>query len=158
MLPLDGGEALSSGEKLALDFFTNALSSHQRLFIVPATNNILQRLARNPRYTSAIRHFLDSVEVIKATRYFKRWARRLRGYNFTPEDANVIALATFGSDHSGSLFGMDLIVTQDQPMITNWQARYKEIKKHLDAMITQLPSPYHEARLPDIRRPEEIIF
>jgi hypothetical protein len=92
-IKLDGGEALSSGEKLALDFFTNALSSHQRLFIVPATNNILQRLARNPRYTDAIRHFLDSVEVVKATRYFKRWSRRLRGYNFTREDANVIALA-----------------------------------------------------------------
>jgi hypothetical protein len=61
--------------------------------------------------------------------------------------------------HSGSLFGMDLIVTQDQPMITNWQTRDEEIQKHLDAMISQLPSPYHEARLPNIRRPEEeIIF
>lgn len=157
-IKLDGGEPLLNPEKLALDFFTHALSSHQRLFIVPATNNILQRLARNPRYTDAIRNFLNNVEVVKATPYFKRWARRLRGYNFTREDANVIALATFGTDQKGSLFGMELVVTQDQPMITNWQARHKEIQKHLHAMISQLPSPYNEARLPNIWRPEEIIF
>lgn len=158
LLKQSKGEALRTEEKFASDMFKSATGTTRRLFIVSATANILLRLSSSPEHTVAIRHFLDNVEVAKATPYFKRWARRLRGYNFTREDANVIALATFGTDQKGLLFGMELVVTQDQPMITNWQARHKEIQKHLDAMISQLPSPYNEARLPNIWRPEEIIF
>lgn len=158
LLKQSKGEALRIEEKFASDMFKSATGTTTRLFIVSATANILRRPSSSPEHTVAIRHFLDSVEVVKATRYFKRWARRLGGYNFTREDANVIALATFGTSKKDSLFGMELIVTQDQPMSTNWQTRRKEIQKHLDAMISQLPSPYHEARLPNIRRPEEIIF
>ena len=154
----DENEPLTSAEMLALDLFKRAKQERMRLFIVAATANTLQHLAELPQYSGAIHRFLSRVEVAKTTRYYTRWARRLRGYAFTREDAAVIALATFGTDQKGAILGMKLVVTQDQPMINNWSARKNEIQERLDTMIDHLPPPYDQATLPEVLRPEDVVF
>jgi hypothetical protein len=64
----------------------------------PPSLHILQQFARSPAYASTIHFFLNQVEVAVSTRYFRRWARRLREHGFSREDAAILALATFGTD------------------------------------------------------------
>ncbi len=108
LLKLDENKELIPEEECAIDLFRQAASPKIRLFIVSATANMLQHLIKLPRYAPVIHLFLSRVEVAKTTRYYTRWARRLRGYAFTREDAAVIALATFGTSAEGS---------KDQPTI-----------------------------------------
>ena len=78
----------------------------------------LSSLLRKP--PALIRFFLARTEVAQSTRYFKRWARRLRDYGFTKEDAEVLALATFGTNQNADILGMHVVATFDQPMINQW--------------------------------------
>ena len=158
LIKLDENTPLPPEEKSAIDLFRQATSPMVRLFIVPASASILQRLAQSPEdYSITIRLFLSRVEVAKPTRYFKRWARRLRNnYEFTREDAAVLALATFSTDQKNSFVSMQLVVTQDQPMINNWLARQAKIEKHFEAMRENLLPPYNQAFLPQVLRPEEV--
>lgn len=149
-------KTLTPEEGCAIDFFWRATAPEIRLFIVSATANILQRLVLLPENAAAIHRFLRRVEVVQPTSYYKRWARRLRNYAFTREDAAVLALATFGTDEDASFLSMNLVVTQDQPMINNWLVRQAEIQKHLDAMRYNIPSPYCYASLPQVLRPEQV--
>lgn len=156
LLKQSKNEELTEQEIFALDFFRRTALPRVRLFIVPATSNTLQRPDQSSEYSAAIRRFLSRVEVAKPTRYFKRWARRLRNnYEFTREDAAVLALATFSTDQKHSFISMQLVVTQDQPMINNWSARQAKIQKHFETMRENLVPPYNQAFLPKVVRPEE---
>lgn len=149
-------KTLTPEEGSAIDFFWRTTAPEIRLFIVPATANILQRLLLFPENSAAIHRFLSRVEVAQPISYYKRWARRLRDYGFTREDAAVLAFATFATDQDLSFLSMNLVVTQDQPMINNWLVRQTEIQKHLDAMRYNIPSPYCYASLPQVLRPEQV--
>ncbi len=120
LLKLAEARDLSDDELFALDLFQRARAHSVGLFIVPPTARFLQRLEDSPRYGTVIRLFRDRVEVAWPTRYFIRWSRRLRESGFTPEDAAVLALATFGTGEAGSILGMENVVTFDHPMIRNW--------------------------------------
>jgi hypothetical protein len=63
-------------EIFMLDLFWRATGPTERLFIVPATANILQRLALLPEYSVAINLFLSHVEVAVPTRYYTRCSCR----------------------------------------------------------------------------------
>ncbi len=78
LLKQSKNEELAEQEIFALDFFRRTALPTVRLFIVPATSNTLQRPDQSSEHSAAIRRFLSRVEVAKPTRYFKRWARRLR--------------------------------------------------------------------------------
>jgi hypothetical protein len=93
------------------------------------------------------------VGVAFPARYFKRWARRLQQYGFTPEDASVLALATFGTDKDTSILSMHGVVTFDQPMMTQWTVQCPAIQAHLSAMLQDLPIPYCHAALPEVLHP-----
>lgn len=157
LLKLGEGQALGAEEVLSLDLVLRASNSSNRLFIVPPTANVLERLAASSRYARVVDLFLIRAEVACPTRYFKRWARRLRDVGFTQEDAAVLALATFGTDKDARMLGMDFVATCDQPMINNWRARQVKIHARLAAMHPDLHAPYNKARLPRVLRPEEII-
>ena len=91
------------------------------------------------------------------TRYFKRWARRLRDYGFTREDTGVLAIATFGTTSAADMLGMHVIATFDQPMINQWEARQTEIATRLRDMLRNLRKPYYYAPKPLVQRPEDIV-
>ncbi len=156
LLKLAAGQNLTPEEIFALDLFSLANSQTVRLFIVPPTANVLQRLAQLPHYSALIQLFLNRVEVIGPTHYFKPWARRLSDYNFTNEDAAVLALATFATDKGGNILGMDCVATFDQPMINQWRIQQTAIQERLRAMKQNLPPPYHQANLPQVLHPEQI--
>ena len=142
-------------DRAALDFFRRWLHSNQQLYIVPATANVISRIGQ-PAYSPIIEYFQNQTEVVRPARYASRWARRLRDFDFSPEDAAVLALGTFGTDSRGSFLGTHLIATQDERMIHNWIAHQEQIQKRLGAIQKDLPRPYREAELPKVLPPEWI--
>jgi hypothetical protein len=156
LLKLAEARDLTVEEVVALDLYERAGSRGLRQFMVPSTESVLRRLGDRPRYTAIIHLFRQHVEVAFPTRYFKRWARRLQGYGFTPEDAGVLALGTFGTDQEARILGMHVVVTFDQPMVTQWATQRAAIQAHLAAMQQDLPMPYRQTDLPQVLRSEDV--
>jgi hypothetical protein len=154
LLRLAEGRDLQTAELFALDLYERASTEGIRLFIVPSTERVLQRLEGFPRYASIIRLFRSRTEVVFPTRYFRRWTRRLRGRGFSREDAAVLALATFGTAKDAQVLGMHFVATQDQPMIRQWAMQQTLIQDGLYLMQRNLPAPYCHALLPQVRAPE----
>ena len=154
-------------EKIALDFFSEALQRHT-LFIVPSAENLLLRIRRNSRHATLIDEFLERVQVAYPTKYHKRWSRRLRAYEFTREDASVLGLGTFGEDAEilalgtfgegagDSTLGMHCVVTFDNGMINNWSEHQAAILEQLETMKRDLPKPYCYALLPRVLHPKDL--
>jgi hypothetical protein len=134
----------------ALYFFNLARVSNFSLYIVPQTAQLLHKLEPIPRYGAAIRYFSQHTEVTTPGRYYARWARRLRRYGFTREDAAVLALATFGIDTAGAISGIHYLATFDQPMINNWNRHQADIRTRFEAMRQSLSEPYNSATLPQL--------
>jgi hypothetical protein len=144
---------LSPEEELVLGLWRQLQVERARLFIPVGALHILQRFEQ----LIEVRTFLATVEPLESSRYLKRWARRLREYNFTREDALVLALATYGTDSEGDILGVEALITLDQPFLNNFQAHRAELQSRLAAMTNGLPEPYSNARLPVVRHPEELV-
>ena len=157
LLKLTEGRDPTDAELFALDLYSRASAQSISLFILPQTEKVLQRLARLPHFAALIRSFLARTQVVQPTRYFKRWARRLRDYGLTKEDAEVLALATFGTNQYADILGMHVVVTFDQPMIHQWTAQQEAIQKRLSSMQHNLTVPYSHAPLPKVQCPEDIL-
>jgi hypothetical protein len=142
---------LSYEEELVLELWRHLQDEQARLFIPTGVVNILQRFA----HLLEVHTFLAAVEPLESGRYLKRWARRLRRYNFTREDALVLALATYGTDMDGDIMGVDWLITLDRPFIQNFETRRAELQIRLRAMTAQLQAPYRHATLPKVLHPEE---
>ncbi len=156
MLKLVEGRTVTSAELFALYFYQRARSDQITLFILPQTHNLLKRLEHLPRYVVIIQRFLQATQVLYPAQYFKRWTRRLREYGFTKEDAEVLAIATFGTHLNGHILGVHVVATSDQPMINQWRAHHGEIQKRLLNMQRHLEAPYCYVSLPTVERPEHI--
>lgn len=109
------GQPLSAEHELALRFFVTARRRGDALLIVPPTHNVLNLIAVYSPHAIVVRRFLGVVDVVKPIRYTRRWARRLRGFGFSREDAAVLALGTFGAVESESVLGAACVLTLDQP-------------------------------------------
>ncbi len=92
LLRLAEGRDLLTAELFALDLYERARTEGIRLFIVPSTERVLQRLEGFSRYAGIIRLFRSRTEVVFPTRYFRRWTRRLRGRGFSREEGGKIPL------------------------------------------------------------------
>ncbi len=158
LLKLAEGRDLTRGELFSLDLVSRAQTRPARLFIALPTANVLYRLVRLSRYADIVRFFLGRVEVVYPARYFARWARRLRGYGFTREDAAILALASFGTDKDAAILGLHVVATLDAPMINNWVIQRHVIQKRLVAMQADIPEPYRYTFLPQVLRPEQVTF
>ena len=156
LLKLAEGNELTEEQLWSVDLLQRAKEWDIRLFVTAGTINILSQLEDSPRYSAVITTFLDRVETVHPTRYFKRWARRLRAFGFTREDAYVLALACFSTSHGVDVLGMDLVVTYDQAMITHWSVQKGDIRERLKAMRDNLHPPYDQVSLPQILRPEKV--
>jgi hypothetical protein len=144
------GRSLDINRVSALHFYRLAVNGSSQLFIVPQTAIFLQRVATLPRYQQVVHDFNQHTSVVVPGRYFTRWARRLREYGFTPEDAAVLALATFGINSTAEVVGMHYLATYDQPMINNWSRQYGAIYTRFEAMRQGLSEPYHSTTLPQL--------
>lgn len=147
---------LTDDEVYALKLFGRANHEDLRLFIIPPTSSILRQLRNLPRYSALIEIFLNHVEIVFPARYFKRWTRRLQEYGFTPEDAHVLALATFCTGQEADFLGVHTVATFDRPMIRHWAAQLLTIQEHLTAMQRDLPEPYRSAVLPRVLHPGQV--
>lgn len=132
----------------AVQVFVQLLASDHQLFITAESFNVLQ--LRQPKYASGI---LDNTKILRKGRYLRRWARRLRDYVFTREDAVILAYASFGVDPDSRGLGAGAIVTGDLKMVTNFNTQQAEIKERFDRMAENLPEPYRSASLPEVVTP-----
>lgn len=144
---------LSFEEEMVLGLWRQLQAEETRLFIPVGVVNILRHLA----HLIEVRTFLVTVESMETGWYVKRWARRLREHGFTREDALVLALATYGTDSAGSMLGVDVLISLDQPFLSNFQNHQGALRARLAAMTAQLPGPYNRARLPIMRHPKDIV-
>jgi hypothetical protein len=124
----------------------------KQTYITQQSANVLK--LRPPQYANAI---LNSTKAMLKGRYHRRWARRLRDYVFTREDAVILAYGSFGVDLATQRLGVDAILTGDLRMATNFNTRYAEIKERFDRLIKDLPEPYHSATLPEIVTPTVVL-
>jgi hypothetical protein len=157
LLKLAEARDLTVDEVFALDLFERAAENRLRLFVIPSTDALLRQLRELPRYSALIDLFLSRVDTALPTRYFKRWARRLQDYGFTPEDAHVLSLATFSTNEQRTILGQHYLATFDRPMIQQWATMLDSIEAHLATMRPDLPEPYSRARLPQAVRPQEVV-
>jgi hypothetical protein len=117
----------------------------RRLYITAQTAHILDR--RPPLFAAP---FLTETYTLQKGRYLRRWARRLRDFTFTPEDAIVVAYGSFGIDAHRASIGVEAIVTNDLKLATHFHAHQAEIVHRFQDMIAQLPTPYAALTLPEI--------
>lgn len=157
LLKLSLGQMINTDEEASVKVFSLGKQHDVGLFIAPATANVLQQFTETARYTHLIQLFLKQVQIARPTRYYKRWARRLRAFGFTREDAAILALGTFSSDTLYKTLGMDYIVTFDQPMINHWKDQQINIQVKLAAMCVDIPAPYNKVRMPQVVAPQAII-
>ncbi len=139
---------LEASEQVAFDLLNGETLKGKRIFIVEATDTVLEGLQR--KYP-IIHDFRDRVEIMVPARYFKRWARRLQEFGFTREDARVLSLGTFGTDAERSLLGVDEVLTFDRPMSNLFAEKKVKIQQRLDAFKREVEPPYNDARLPILK-------
>lgn len=140
------GEPLRPDQAVCLTLLHASAQDWFTAYITPQSLHILERLTARDE----VRDFLDEVEIIQVGRYARRWARRLREHGFTREDANVLSLATFGTDSAGGILGVDAVVTLDLSFISNFYNHRTTLERRLRAMTQQLPIPFRHAGLPEL--------
>lgn len=124
------------------------------LFAASEALNLLDRHAP-PLVAASIRARL---RLIIPTKYQRRWSRRLREqFGFGREDANIVALATFGMDEQNTIFGADALVTYDLRLIERYDKHLSEIQAKLRLMTCQLNFPYNNAILPELSTPRDVL-
>jgi len=116
-----------------------------QLYITTECANILQR--RQPRYAKTI---LIRAETLSKGRYLRRWARRLRSFGFSPEDAVVTAYASFGLISHSQIARVEVVVTNDLRLAKNFKAQKANIEDRFKRMVSNLLDPYSSLKLPEV--------
>ena len=133
-----------------------AATGECKLFVAQEIVHILAHKEDNST-ALAVQALLRRVSVLKRTRYFKRWARRLHQMNFTREDAKVLSLATFGTNEVGEILSVSVIVTFDQRLISKYTHELTVIRGRFEAMVASLEPPFCYARLPEVMLPQKAL-
>lgn len=145
-------KAPNSEQLESLEVFARLLSPSYQLFISESTANVLQ--LRRPQLA---RFILDKTSVLQKGRYQRRWARRLRSFVFTREDAVMVAYGSFGVGSVDRQLGVDYFITTDTALVTNFHTRFSEIQARFTPMVMQLPEPYRNVSLPQILTPATVL-
>ena len=93
---------------------------------------------------------LADTRPLKKARYLRRWARRLKEFAFSSEDAIILAYGSFGLDVESQAVGVDAIVTTDIRLAEHYRQRHHEIKNQFDEMILNLRESYTGVTLPRV--------
>jgi hypothetical protein len=136
----------------AANVYARLRSLDVRLYITLQTAHILQG---RPAVVAAA--LLNQTRTLQKARYLRRWARRLRAFGFSPEDAIVIAYGSFGIDMPIRQVGVEAVITNDLKLAANFGTRYEEIKARFAQMVRNLPEPYHTLMLPKVFTTIEVL-
>jgi hypothetical protein len=147
------GQPLRPDQAACLTLLYAGVQDRFTAYITPQSLHIMERLSARDE----VRDFLEEVEVIQATRYARRWARRLREHGFTREDAAILSLGTFGTDMAGRILGVDAVITLDLPFVNNFYTHKTTLNRRLRAMTRQLPVPFQHASLPELWQPTKAL-
>ena len=144
---------LSLEETISLAAFEWLLqNSPGAIAISEATENILKRLRNIPQTALLLRE----LKTVTPSKYFRRWARRLRGLGYTREDAKLLSLGTFGMYEEKLVEGCK-IITYDLRLINKYKLDYDRIQLELEKMRRSLKPPYRIVGLPKVVAPESML-
>lgn len=129
----------------AANVYARLLAAGIRPSITEQTAHIL---ALRPPVLAGV--LLQQTQTLRKARYLRRWARRLRDFGFSPEDAVIIAYGSFGLALDTGQVGVEVIITNDHHLATNYRTRYAEINERFEAMVNSLAEPYQSLKLPHI--------
>lgn len=129
----------------AIRVFARLRFRAKRIYITRESANVLS--LRPQQYASLI---LNRTEVLRKGRYLRRWARRLRSFGFSPEDAVVIAYPSFGLDSRPQLARVEALVANDFRLANNVKAQKTNIEDRFKRMINDLLDPYSSLTLPEV--------
>jgi hypothetical protein len=129
--------------------------SPDELFISLQTLHILRHIVKIPQ-THLI---IARTSLLYPVKYTKRWAKRLRETTFSREDAYLLSLATFGTDHlqDGRILGVHGLITTDLRLQNHFLASQVQLENRLQRMTAHLAPPYDGARLPTVYTPNQSI-
>jgi hypothetical protein len=136
----------------AANAYTHLRSLDIRLYITLQTAHILQE--RPAVFAAAL---LDQTHTLQKARYLRRWARRLRAFVFSPEDAIVLAYGSFGVDMQTQQVGVEAVITNDRKLAAHFGTRYEEIHLRFAQMVRNLPEPYRILLLPKVLTTIEVL-
>jgi hypothetical protein len=123
-----------------------------RLYITEQTANILLR--REDIFAPPI---LADTRTLRKARYLRRWARRLKDFSFSAEDAIVLAYGSFGVDPLSGMVGADAIITTDIRLAKRYDDQYDQIEKRFKDMVANLSESYSALTLPQIATTAEVL-
>jgi hypothetical protein len=129
----------------AANAYARVCALTSRIYITEQTSNVLVR--RPPIFAAPL---MAETRILKKGRYLRRWARRLKDFSFSPEDAMLLAYGSFGVDLHFQSVGVEAIITTDLKLASHYQAKFQEIENRFKDMIINLPEPYASLSLPDV--------
>jgi hypothetical protein len=146
------GQTLTIEQQIARLLLSSRLSGS--LFVSSQTMNLFR--SHVPLYV--FNRITPLLQLLLPVKYQRRFSRRLRHrFNFEREDANLLALATFGTDQPAGILGVDILVTFDKRFMERFAIHYPDIQNLLTRMTSHFALPYSSAELPELATPGEVI-
>lgn len=129
-----------------------AANAHARMSVVASRLHITEQTASVLRVRTRVfaAPLLASHEPLRKGRYLRRWARRLRDFGFSPEDAVVLAYGSFGVAESAGKVGVDLMVTTDISLSSRYGENLVDIGRRFRDMVADLSGRYADLTLPRV--------
>jgi len=113
-------------------------------------NEQILHLISMPRAFHVAQVLLPRLRVLKAGRYLRRWARRLREEGFGREDAVILSYASFGFDPEIEEFGVEVVLTTDLALKNRYELNFGCLNERFHRMTCQLKAPCRDATLPTV--------
>lgn len=132
--------------------YARAASFAGSLWITEQTANVLR--LRTPAFASPI---LSDCRTFRKGRYLRRWARRLRDFGFSPEDAIVLAYGSFGVSDDGTQIGAHAVVTADLKLAVRYEDNRAEIERRFREMVDALSGVYATLSLPRVLTTADVL-
>lgn len=150
---LAAGEPPTLLQVEAANAYARVNSFTNSLWITEQTANVLH--LRTPVFADSI---LSDCRTFKKGRYLRRWARRLRDFDFSPEDAIVLAYGSFGISTDGTQIGTDAIVTTDIKLAARFENNFTGIEQRFKEMISALSGVYNTLDLPQVLTTADVLI
>lgn len=136
----------------AANAYARVTSFTNRVWITEQTANILH--LRTP---SIARSLLIDCRSFQKGRYLRRWARRLRNFGFSPEDAVIVAYGSFGVSDDLTQIGADAIVTTDLKLAVRYSESFGVIERRFQDMVSSLSTAYTSLTLPRVLTTTDVL-
>jgi hypothetical protein len=122
------------------------------IYVTPETVHSAQR--RDPLIAASL---LTPLTTLMPGHYLRRWARRLHNFSFSRKDSVILAYGSFGVDAQHRTFGVEVIVSTDQPLMRHFHEQHDSIARRFQRMVCQLALPYCLAQLPTLMSVAEML-